>query len=121
MSAMSLVGRAFTRQIVEVCSKVASVSVQLQPKRSQWNLVKKPKPGEKGKSYRRIVHFQDKYTVEPLNVTNLAGRDPVTGAYFIQISLIYLQCYSILIRYSSNLMKSFWKCILTEYDRTISR
>ncbi|KAK1122746.1 hypothetical protein K0M31_009188 [Melipona bicolor] len=79
MSAMSLIGRAFTRQIVEVCSKAASVSVQLQPKRSQWNLVKKPKPGEKGKSYRRIVHFQDKYTVEPLKVTNLAGRDPVTG------------------------------------------
>ncbi|CAD1474670.1 unnamed protein product [Heterotrigona itama] len=79
MSAMSLIGRVFTRQIVEVCSKAVSVSVQLQPRRSQWNLVKKPKPGEKGKSYRRIVHFKDEYTVEPLNVTNLAGRDPVTG------------------------------------------
>ncbi|XP_013183664.1 large ribosomal subunit protein uL2m [Amyelois transitella] len=38
----------------------------------------KPKPGF-GKSFRRIVHFPDKYTVKPLEVTNLAGRDPVTG------------------------------------------
>lgn len=38
-----------------------------------------PKPGVKGKSYRRIVHFPEKYTVKPLDVTNLAGRDPVTG------------------------------------------
>ncbi|XP_053671847.1 39S ribosomal protein L2, mitochondrial [Anopheles nili] len=41
-------------------------------------LLNKPKPGC-GKSYRRIVHFPDEYTVEPLRVTNLAGRDPETG------------------------------------------
>lgn len=40
----------------------------------------KPKPGL-GKSYRRIVHFPDEYTVKPLEVTNLAGRDPETGKY----------------------------------------
>ncbi|XP_072938504.1 large ribosomal subunit protein uL2m [Epargyreus clarus] len=40
--------------------------------------VVKPKPGF-GKSYRRIVHFPEEYTVKPLEVTNLAGRDPVTG------------------------------------------
>ncbi|KAJ2949536.1 hypothetical protein O0L34_g15456 [Tuta absoluta] len=38
----------------------------------------KPKPGF-GKSYRRIVHFPEEYTVKPLEVTNLAGRDPETG------------------------------------------
>jgi hypothetical protein len=37
-----------------------------------------PKPGN-GRSFRRIVHYPEKYTVEPLKVTNLAGRDPVTG------------------------------------------
>lgn len=37
-----------------------------------------PKPGF-GKSFRRIVHYPDEYTVKPLEVTNLAGRDPVTG------------------------------------------
>lgn len=37
-----------------------------------------PKPGN-GKAFRRIVHYPEKYTVQPLNVTNLAGRDPVTG------------------------------------------
>lgn len=83
MSAMSLVARVFTRHVVNVCYKSASVPVQVQPKRNQWSFIKMPEPGVKGKSYRRIVHFKDKYTVEPLNVTNLAGRDPVTGAYYI--------------------------------------
>ncbi|KAL0273407.1 UNVERIFIED_CONTAM: hypothetical protein PYX00_006075 [Menopon gallinae] len=32
-----------------------------------------------GKSFRRIVHFPEEYTVKPLNVTNLGGRDPETG------------------------------------------
>ncbi|XP_022824937.1 39S ribosomal protein L2, mitochondrial [Spodoptera litura] len=40
--------------------------------------IDKPKPGL-GKSYRRIVHFPEQYTVKPLEVTNLAGRDPVSG------------------------------------------
>ncbi|XP_028043527.1 39S ribosomal protein L2, mitochondrial [Bombyx mandarina] len=40
--------------------------------------IEKPKPGF-GKSYRRIVHFPEQYTVKPLEVTNLAGRDPETG------------------------------------------
>lgn len=44
---------------------------------SKPNVVK-PKPGF-GKSYRRIVHFPEEYTVKPLEVTNLAGRDPETG------------------------------------------
>lgn len=38
----------------------------------------KPKPGF-GKAYRRIVHFPEEYTVKPIEVTNLAGRDPETG------------------------------------------
>jgi hypothetical protein len=37
-----------------------------------------PEPGN-GRPFRRIVHYPENYTVEPLNVTNLAGRDPVTG------------------------------------------
>lgn len=39
-----------------------------------------PKPGG-GKQFRRLVHYPEdyKYTVKPLNVTHLAGRDPVTG------------------------------------------
>nr|AER27809.1 mitochondrial ribosomal protein L2 [Antheraea yamamai] len=41
-------------------------------------IVNKPKPGY-GKSYRRVVHFPEEYTVKPLQVTNLAGRDPETG------------------------------------------
>ncbi|XP_055535295.1 39S ribosomal protein L2, mitochondrial [Wyeomyia smithii] len=41
-------------------------------------VMNKPKPGT-GKAYRRIVHYLDQYTVEPLKVTNLAGRDPDSG------------------------------------------
>lgn len=37
-----------------------------------------------GKSFRRIVHFEDKYTVKPLKVTNLAGRDPETGRVVVK-------------------------------------
>ncbi|KAK4880871.1 hypothetical protein RN001_004190 [Aquatica leii] len=40
--------------------------------------VEKPTPGF-GIAYRRIVHYPEEYTVKPLQVTNLAGRDPVSG------------------------------------------
>lgn len=40
--------------------------------------VEKPIPGF-GISYRRIVHYPEEYTVKPLDVTNLAGRDPISG------------------------------------------
>lgn len=52
---------------------------QVQQTCNYWKFVDKPKPGVKGRAFRRIVHFEDKYTIKPLNVTNLAGRDPVTG------------------------------------------
>lgn len=52
--------------------QVSAVSYASKP-----NLVK-PKPGF-GISYRRIIHFPENYTVKPLEVTNLAGRDPVSG------------------------------------------
>lgn len=45
--------------------------------RTIYKFVEKPKPGL-GKAYRRIIHYPEKYTVKPLEVTNLAGRDPVT-------------------------------------------
>lgn len=82
MSTMSLISRVFGKYVAEICHKTASISCQIQPKRNQWNLVKSGKPGINGKSYRRIVHFKNEYTIEPLKVTNLGGRDPVTGAYF---------------------------------------
>ncbi|KAF5272295.1 hypothetical protein FQR65_LT04952 [Abscondita terminalis] len=40
--------------------------------------VEKPKTGF-GTAYRRIIHYPEEYTVKPLEVTNLAGRDPVSG------------------------------------------
>lgn len=48
------------------------------PVRTIYKFIEKPKPGD-GKAFRRIVHYPDEYTVKPLEVTNLAGRDPVTG------------------------------------------
>lgn len=46
--------------------------------RTIYRHVEKPKPGT-GQAFRRIVHYPDEYTVRPLEVTNLAGRDPVSG------------------------------------------
>ncbi|KAJ8963841.1 hypothetical protein NQ317_018471 [Molorchus minor] len=51
--------------------------------RYKVKFVDKPEIG-KGKSFRRIVHFPDNYTVEPLNVTNLAGRDPKSGRLVVK-------------------------------------
>ncbi|XP_017891451.1 39S ribosomal protein L2, mitochondrial-like [Ceratina calcarata] len=83
-SAMSLISRVFAKQVVESCCKIASVSCQTQQIRNKWKLVKVPEPGLQGKSFRRIVHFKDEYTIEPLEVTNLGGRDPVTGRVVVQ-------------------------------------
>lgn len=60
--------------------------------RTIWKPVNKPKPGVSGKSFRRIVHFPEEYTVKPLDVTNLAGRDPESGDTHINIYLKY-NCY----------------------------
>ncbi|CAL7938057.1 unnamed protein product [Xylocopa violacea] len=79
MSTMSLISRVLTKQAVEICCKAVTVPYQVQPVRNKWTLLKLPQPGVQGKSFRRIVHFKDEYTVEPLKVTNLGGRDPVTG------------------------------------------
>lgn len=55
-----------------------SVKTIVIPDRTIYKFIKKPLPGA-GKAFRRIVHFPEEYTVKPLEVTNLAGRDPVTG------------------------------------------
>jgi len=90
---MSLLSRLITQFSISKCVLDASKNlseVQIQATRSLFKrgiyvdlLVKKPKIGI-GKSFRRIIHFPDKYTVEPLNTTNLAGRDPVTGKVVVK-------------------------------------
>ncbi|XP_050460815.1 39S ribosomal protein L2, mitochondrial [Cataglyphis hispanica] len=77
MSTTMLACRVFGQQISNLLNSTISVFSQV-PRRHRWKLVKLPEIG-KGKAFRRIVHFKDKYTVEPLQVTNLGGRDPVTG------------------------------------------
>lgn len=44
----------------------------------------RPKAGDVGVCLKRIVHFEDEYTVKPLEVTRLGGRDPVTGRKVMQ-------------------------------------
>jgi len=64
--------------LFKLCSRL-TVQVPLQmSKRTKFRYVEVPKPGKDG-AFRRIVHYPENYTVEPLPVTNLAGRDPVTG------------------------------------------
>ncbi|XP_076650407.1 mitochondrial ribosomal protein L2 [Halictus rubicundus] len=78
MSAVSLLRRVFAKQIADFSGINAPALCHVQ-ERLKFTLVEIPKPGVKGRSWRRIVHFKDEYTVEPLKVTNLGGRDPVTG------------------------------------------
>nr|XP_046465408.1 39S ribosomal protein L2, mitochondrial isoform X1 [Neodiprion pinetum] len=55
-----------------------------QQERNVWKGIDKPKPGVPGTCYRRIVHYPEEYTVKPLKVTNLGGRDPVTGRLVVK-------------------------------------
>ncbi|XP_059473007.1 large ribosomal subunit protein uL2m [Neocloeon triangulifer] len=67
--------------LVKLCSRLAVSPrpLQVMPSRaSAYKHVEKPAPGT-GKAFRRIVHYPEEYTVKPLNVTNLGGRDPVSG------------------------------------------
>lgn len=64
---------------LSLCNDLLSIQKNIKIVRNIYRYVEKPLPGVGGKSYRRIVHYPVKYTVKPLDVTNLAGRDPVTG------------------------------------------
>ncbi|KAH8270552.1 hypothetical protein KR018_011483 [Drosophila ironensis] len=58
--------------------RTAQALVALQQVRSKTKLVEKPLPGN-GQQFRRTTHFPQEYTVAPLKITHLAGRDPLTG------------------------------------------
>lgn len=77
MAATMLACRVFGQQISNFFGSTISAFSQV-PRRYRWKLVKLPEIGH-GKAFRRIVNFKDEYTVEPLKVTNLGGRDPATG------------------------------------------
>lgn len=77
MSTAVLARCGFGQQISNFAGLAVSALSQV-PRRNRWKLVKLPEIG-RGKGFRRIVHYKDEYTVEPLKVTNLAGRDPATG------------------------------------------
>lgn len=83
MSAVALTRRVLGQQICNFINLTTSVLSQV-PKRYKCKFVKLPRIGT-GKSFRRIVHFKDEYTIEPLNVTNLGGRDPVSGTWYVII------------------------------------
>lgn len=74
--------RVFGQQVFNFVNSTISVFSQV-PRRYKWKLVKKPEIG-RGIAFRRIVNFKDNYTVEPLKVTNLGGRDPATGRVVVK-------------------------------------
>ncbi|XP_034949906.1 39S ribosomal protein L2, mitochondrial [Chelonus insularis] len=80
MAASMIIRRIIANNIDTLLPK-SPILCQLQQVRTtlSWTPSKKPKPGIKGKSYRRFIHWEDEYTIKPLQVTNLAGRDPITG------------------------------------------
>ena len=64
-------GKLF-RALVQL--QTPSISVRFKSR-----IVEKPKAPKGEAQYRRIVLYPEEYTVKPLNVQNLGGRDPVTG------------------------------------------
>jgi large subunit ribosomal protein L2 len=64
--------------LVGLCRRLSLQSPIVVSVRTVYRHVEVPPPG-KGQAFRRIVHYPEKYTVKPLEVTNLGGRDPVTG------------------------------------------
>ncbi|KAF7408004.1 hypothetical protein HZH66_002541 [Vespula vulgaris] len=84
MSTVTLLRSVVGKQIFNSLVNTTPISFQIQPRRNRWKLLKLSEPGIPGENYRRIVHFKDEYTVEPLQVTNLAGRDPVSGRIIVK-------------------------------------
>ncbi|XP_043267496.1 39S ribosomal protein L2, mitochondrial [Venturia canescens] len=81
MSAVAMLRRVLCTHFSDLIAHNVPAACQIQPSRNagMWKPKITPKPGINGKCWRRIVHYKDSYTVEPLEVTNLAGRDPVSG------------------------------------------
>lgn len=75
MAGIGLLCNALQKLIV---SEIRSVPKMMQDVRHKATYVKLPMTG-RGKSFRRTVHYPETYTVKPLEVTHLAGRDPVSG------------------------------------------
>lgn len=73
---MSLITQLLQRLVLS--NELVAVPRAITSVRNIYHHVDKPQPGG-GKSFRRIVHYPEEYTVKPLAVTNLGGRDPVSG------------------------------------------
>lgn len=71
------------RTFQKLCIKEALDSSKLNFVRNNTKYVELPEIG-RGKSFRRIVHFTENYTVKPLEVTNLGGRDPASGRVVVK-------------------------------------
>lgn len=77
---MSSLCRIFQKLTVLEASNPTRLLVSV---RNKTKHVELPEIG-RGKAFRRIIHYPEKYTVKPLDVTNLAGRDPETGRLVVK-------------------------------------
>ncbi|KAJ8910353.1 hypothetical protein NQ315_004969 [Exocentrus adspersus] len=80
---MSCLTRSFQTLVLSTIPVNISSPKILGTVRYMAKYVEKPEIG-RGKSFRRIVHFPEEYTVKPLGVTNLAGRDPNSGRVVVK-------------------------------------
>lgn len=66
-----------------VCSSAPSI-LNIQARKLNIHYIDQPAPGDR-KNYRFKVHYPEdgKYTVKPLKMTKLAGRDPETGRIIV--------------------------------------
>jgi len=70
--------KTFQRLIIDDLTKLQKIGVRYKTK-----FVETPITGH-GVAFRRKVHFPEEYTVKPLEVTNLGGRDPNTGRLVVK-------------------------------------
>ena len=75
---MSCLTRILRTLTISELSNFQKISV-----RGKTKYVTKPATGY-GVAFRRKVHFPENYTVKPLDVTNLGGRDPATGRVVVK-------------------------------------
>lgn len=76
---MSLLTRAFGQLCLKELPNLPKVLCSVR----HYKYLELPEIG-RGIAFRRKVHFPENYTVKPLEVTNLGGRDPVSGRVVVK-------------------------------------
>lgn len=70
---------------------IPSTFIHTTPASYDWNVIHLCKPKSLHNRLWRKVQYPEKYTIEPLPVKNLGGRDPETGNILVCLKFLYWQ------------------------------